>query len=293
MGNPVNFDNLIYPYLTYTRYYKNKTTGFYDYDSTHSKIIETQPCNNATGNVTEFIQDYNISQWFCPDWLTNYNNSFGGAWDDDYVFYYSLSIDYCPGNNGYSKQGNCTDIDTLSESLLKQGFYISILYPRYTLDPNNIENPLQIKFVNYYYMLNLALQKTDRVYYKFAHMKDDKGWIFSDIIDRDIITFSRMTSDFKLFDTKYYELEGNSATFYAMVMYFDRDYDLVFRSYMKFQNLCADVGGCLKIVMTLFGIIAYFHNINSRKNLMYYELFDMSANGLSNSDMYSKKKSHK
>lgn len=258
----------------------NSTTQNWDLES--SKIVENKRCDNFTGNVTEFYEFQNISNWYCPDWLIN-EDELGGFWDDNFVYYYEFKIGYCPEAKPYSNDLKCTKVEDLQKILLSDNPYlISILYPKYTFDPTNFENPLQIKFINYYYYLSLELHKTDRIYFKLVTINDDQGWLFTDVKKESRISINRFTSDFSYADIKGYYEEGTSSSLYNLNIYYERDYDQISRSYVKFQNLCADVGGTLKIILTFFGLAAYFYNINIRKNLMLDELFELSNLSLLN-----------
>ncbi len=210
-----NFSNLIYPTLYEYRFYLNKTTGNYDQDK--QSIVPMEKCNMETANIKEFYENYNISEWYCPNWLSSDEYLFGGLWDDDFVFYYELKIGYCPNAESYSAEKNCTSSNDLNKILLSDNpYYISILYPRYTMDSNQFNNPINIAFQNYYYLLSVELHKTDRIFVKKAELYDDKGRIFTDIVKYSITTFSRFASDFSFHSMNNYYKEGIPSSFYNL-----------------------------------------------------------------------------
>ena len=71
-----------------------------------------------------------------------------------------------------------------------------------------------------------------------------------------------------------YGIPGQDATFYALNIYFRKQYTLINRSYMKIQELLAIVGGFSEIILFAGLFFSKFFNIHLRDEFLYNELFE-------------------
>ncbi len=112
------------------------------------------------------------------------------------------------------------------------------------------------------------------LFFKSAVLLDDLGWIVKDIKESSLHAGSRMESDFYLFNMANYGKAGLSSVFYQMSFYMEKNYDQIQRSYMKFQELSALVGGFMKIIMFGGQIITMILTYFDRDELIYNDLFE-------------------
>jgi hypothetical protein len=89
---------------------------------------------------------------------------------------------------------------------------------------------------------------------------------------------SYQQSDFNLFDLNSYNVTGTRSRFYSFFVYFDKNYQKFNRTYMKFQNLTAFIGGFMKILFIATEMINYLFNIHLRNEFLLNKLFDFSIN---------------
>jgi len=113
---------------------------------------------------------------------------------------------------------------------------------------------------------------------KEAILQDDKGWVFGDVQPTSTLTFDSRTfeNDFKS-DQDYID-NITSSRLYTFAIYIKKNQDLYYRSYMKIQDLLAQVGGVLKFIMFAFGLLCNYYNKIIREKLLINELFDWEEN---------------
>ena len=80
--NIVNFENMLYPIITYYSFDLN-STGTYLLEQ---KQLEVVKCNSANAKVPEFVSNYQLADYYCFDWSKE-NLTLGGYWDGSYVNY--------------------------------------------------------------------------------------------------------------------------------------------------------------------------------------------------------------
>jgi hypothetical protein len=265
----VNFENIIYPRLTYYQFKKN---------STEMKEIDINvtKCSKENAKIPEFSKKFNIEEWYCFDWNQYKNLTFGGYWDASFVNYFQLVLHTCPGGAAFSQNINCTDFDVLKNFMQGETLiYVDFLYPEYYFVPNDLENPLKIYYKNYYYGLVPNILKKDRLFFRKAFLDDDQGWIFNDPVTKSLYGSSSRDYDISFLDPSDYGKPGRSSIIYYMVYYMEKNYDSIQRSYMKFQDLSAVVGGFIKIVMLFAGLFSYIFNNKLRDELIYNEFFEL------------------
>lgn len=144
----------------------------------------------------------------------------------------------------------------------------------YYFSPEDIENPLKITFSDYFYAFNLNIVKTDRIYFKHVDLEEDQGWILEDIEVKNAFAKTDIKSDFSYFDEKDFGKSGGRSMFYTMNFYCQRNYDRIKRSYMKFQEFAAIIGGFMKIVLVFGGILSFLTTNIIRDHKLYNELFE-------------------
>ena len=89
-----------------------------------------------------------------------------------------------------------------------------------------------------------------------------------DIKENNIISFNTIDSD-------YYFLEKNNETLnlYESIFYMKNDILQINRSYMKIQDLGAEIGGLMKFIMVFSSLIVNPYNLYSRNEHLFNELF--------------------
>jgi hypothetical protein len=187
--------------------------------------------------------------------------------------YFELKIHFCTDGQNFSPQSNCTDINIVKDSF-NQLIFFDILFPEYYFVPEDLDNPLRISYKNYFYALSLNIQKTDRLFFKEVFLYDDQGWIVTDPQESIMYGAADLKSDFNYFDSSQYGVDGNPSAFYSMNFYTQKNYDKIYRSYMKFQDFAAVIGGFMKIVLVAGGLFSFLFNDIIRDEIIYIMLFE-------------------
>lgn len=268
---PINFENIIYPVITYYKYETN-SSGQYP---TYNRKVDIVKCNETFARVPEFTGNFPLENYYCMDWSQD-NYTFGGNWDGHYFNSFDITFYFCKDGQNFSPESKCTDINIVKE-LINQYIYFDILYPEYYFVPEDLDNPLRIFYKTYYYPLSLNIQKIDRLYFKEVFLKDDQGWIVTDYKQSKKYGAADIKSEYNIFESSQYGVEGNTSIFYSIEFVTQKNYDKIFRSYMKFQDFAAVIGGFIKIVLFAGGLFSYFFNNLIRDEIIYNLLFDYQS----------------
>jgi hypothetical protein len=272
-GLPVNFEGIMYPMITYYYYSKNGGT---ELKNRKKELFPFSKCDNKNADSADFRKNVKqLDSWFCFDFPSG-EYYLGGAWDSDELNYFELTINYCDKEAKYKQGAKCRDKEVLQDELYKKELYFSLLYPTYYFKPNNVTAPLSLDYKNYFYKLNLVMQKTDRFFFKEATVEDDQGWLLATPANKTLIGFSKQISDFNLFDLTQYSNEGTGTAFYTLVVYYDKNYEFYQRTYMKIQDLAAIMGGLVKMVLVFADLLSGFFNLHWRNEYLLNQLFDFS-----------------
>jgi hypothetical protein len=265
---PVNFENIFYPVITYYRYTMNSTGPIPIYN----KIIDVVKCNETYAKVSEFTEKFPVKDYYCMDWSKD-NYTFGGHWDGHYLHYFELKFHFCKDGENFSQIAKCTNLKTVKDYFNKL-IYFDIMYPEYYFVPDDLEKPLRISYKDYYYALNINIQKTDRLFFKEVILSDDQGWIITDPNEKIMYGAADQKSDFSFYDSSQYGVDGTPSSFYSINFYMQKNYDKIFRSYMKFQDFAAIIGGFMKIVLVIGGLFSFLFNDIIRDEIIYNLLFE-------------------
>jgi hypothetical protein len=267
----VNYSNILYPTLVFYVYQYNKTINNYDF--IESKILPNKPCTRDSVQNDEYFDNYGLDNYYCLDWSDS-GYPLGGFWDSgDMVYYLEQNIHTCP--DGDRKSPNCTDQKTLKKFLGSDNkIYYDIYYPKVFFSPANFTNPIQTTIFNYYQMLSANLYKKNRYYFSENELESDKGWIFADFDKMSLIAYDSLTQDVDYKSDQDMINPDISSSLYATTIYLSKNHDKYILTYMKVQDLAAQVGGFIKILMVFCYIINYNINMFNRDLDVINRLFD-------------------
>jgi len=249
-------DSLFSMEAIYFQYKKNENEVW---EPNKVKYLNYRLCQeeNSTKEKEEFY-NFSLSSWFCLDFE---NINLGGNWDGDFVNGIIINTKQCQ----YSKNNSCLRDEDLkksykNEKLLGSNFYFSFMYMEALPQMNNYENPIKLHLINKYDALSLKATKINEVFFKKVNIKDDKGWFFSNLDEQNFISSDNLRSDFSFKD------EFNQDLLYSCFFYFGKKVDEYTRSYMKIQEVIANMGGFSKIFYAFLNYLylifgKYFKNI--------------------------------
>ena len=190
-------------------------------------------CDEITIEDKNFSKNKNLTQYYCIDLLNN--TEFGGSWNSDSVSYFILTFSNFPENPNNK--------DEINDFITNDYIYVSMFYQEYYFVPSDQTDPLKLRYNNYFFQTTPYSGKTDRFYFRSFYLEDDIGWIFKSKINYEKYGLDHISSD-------YFTIHSNDTTidYYQMVLYYQSDYEKIYRSYMKIQELAAQVGGFMKMI---------------------------------------------
>ena len=168
----------------------------------------------------------------------------------------------CPNCN---RTSNCTDISSLKQFKGKEDkIYYNYNYPKLYFSPTNYNQPLQIEYINSYELMSANIIKTKQFFFTNAEISSNKGWIFDSITNSSLITFDNADSQLDYNSDDDLSNINKSSAIFITDIYLMKNYNKYSVSYMKVQDLAAQVGGFMKIMMVFFSIINFYHYKISR-----------------------------
>jgi hypothetical protein len=244
-----------YLYASVTNFFTNGTNKQY------SRNLEIANCAELNITNESFNRYYNASNFNCLD-LRNTVLPFGGNPDDD-DFYSTWRIQILP------RQGQ-TNMNQLLETIGSNAI-IQILYPDFYYSSSS-EVPLGSDYVLRDQRINIGLRKKDRFYIQNITCIDDQGWLFKDPKPSHQLSVGDMKNEYDYFTMDYFITD--KIPFYECIFYLDRTSMTYSRSFMKVQDLAAQVTGVINFIILVFKILTFNYNIYNRNQYLFNEIFE-------------------
>lgn len=217
---------------------------FRDYRVLPKKELYMIECSKMIGIDKNYFRKYELGDFYCIP--INFEK-FGGRPTDEESNYLSLTINPC-----WNRTTTC---NPYIANLMALGFspiFIDLYYPELFYDPNNYDNPINVKhsLVTDKYLLNSTINR--EIYLKTTKMNDDKGWIFKDIESKNY------TSIGKSVVTKSVKAYSHDPIYYLDI-HPSVGFEEYTRMYQKIQDVIAVVGGFIKIVQIAIGSLIFYY----------------------------------
>jgi hypothetical protein len=154
--------------------------------------------------------------------------------------------------------------------------YYSAKYPEFYFDPQDVENPLKYQYASFINQLSPNVIKKDRLYFKKVELEDNQDIVLNDFTYKDQLAIGLLDKDssFK-FDNDYLDL-SLSSELYTNTVYYDKNGVKFIRTYMKLQDLLANIGGFMQLIVTFGKIITSQFNSYQRNTTLINHIFDFS-----------------
>jgi len=234
--------------------------------------------------------NFNISldNWYCVNFD---NRTLGGNWDGNFLYSFDISTRLCTSKSNNNTQANNlqnlngkssasakdSGFECLDPSELRKKFkndiyggpnlYFSYLFMESSPVMDNFEKPIQSYLVNNYEYLNMKLFKSSVQIFKTASIDNDKGWLFEEVENANYFSNDYIMKDFSPKD------KDDDNLLYSHTVYFGKKRDLYTRSYLKVQELFANVGGFAKLLLMIINFSGFFLQ-DIAKNLLVLERFE-------------------
>ena len=209
---------------------------------------------------------------FCIEWK---NKSFGGYWDNEFLYYFSLRIFYCNNSEYYTNDINnkCSSVEELNE-LFSDKVLFSVYYSTVQFRVDDLKSPLSRQHTNYFTFLSHNFRKNDKLFLNEQIVNDDQGWLVSS--DKNISTWggNEIKSDYEYYDNDKITTQGFSSMIYSFNIYMTSTKNYYTRKYMKVPDILSMIGGLITFI-NIFGKNIYIPiNLTMKKLKIINQLFD-------------------
>jgi len=224
--------------------------------------IEFENCSKyyehfEQNGVGEDFNKNNLQLGIC---FNNKNRIIGGNFYSDYFSNILYTIDKCQNKtNGKIK---CKSKEEIADKL-KGGFF-QFYYIEKNIDTNNYTNPFSSYFKSFFVLLDPNSKKFMDIYIKVVNVTSDVGLIFEE----------KETKMDIVFDYFREQTDSASGTDQVISFYINSSNNVSFysRTYLKFQDVAASLGGILKALLFLASILTPF--------LTEYKMYEYMINTL-------------
>ena len=208
---------------------------------------------------------------YCIEWE---NKTFGGFWDNEFLYYFEIRLFYCKNSENYSLNNSiCPTIQELNDYFSKQ-IYFSVYYTTINFRVNDLKKPFFRTHSNYFTYLSHNFRKTDRVFLSEQLLNDDQGWIISQHKNISYWGFESFSSDYKYYDNNIINVEGFSTMFYSINIYMNSNKHYYTRKYMKIADVFSMIGGLLTFFNLIGKVINRPINLSIKKLEFIQRFFD-------------------
>ena len=143
-GFNMNISKYIYPMIYYYSAIPN-SNGEYLKDN-KEEYITYRKCKESDFEGNENLLSL-YGELYCIDWS---NRTFGGYWDNDFIYYYAIRLFYCENGQNYTiNNTKCTSFEDLNDFFSKNLVLFSIYYTSINFRVNNINHPFHRKYKSY------------------------------------------------------------------------------------------------------------------------------------------------
>ena len=277
----INFTNLIYPIAFYYKCIFNETKNHLDVSYS---IINYRLCNETSMAMYKdlYILDIDLDKVYCFDMD---DLLMGGNGDLDYIYYVQFDLYSCKNGIDYDENNpNCSTYEKIIEAAGENNsFSIDLFYPVVHYQPMVKNNPLFIRYNNYYYHLSRYSNKIDRLYLQKYILKDDEGLISKNEKITTHWGYSSFSGDtYSTGDKRDLMNEGSSSRLYSFNIFINYDVVNYNRSYKKLFIIIANG---LPNVNAVFMILKIFAKIiglaygNDKLTQLFFENLQEKSNG--------------
>ena len=272
-GQTINHTDKLYPIIYY--YHGTRNNSLKKLEISY-EFINYKLCNETSmGDYSNlYTIDININNLYCIDME---DLDIGGSWDADFLNLITFDLYTCKNGIDYNDNNiNCTTYAMLEEMAGKNdSFEFEIYYPAVQYQPIDKNNPIFIRYYNYFYHLSKYSNKIDRLYLQQYILKDDLGWfgknekIYSNWGCESLNGDSYATGNKKDLMN-----EGSSSRLYSFNIYLKSEVVYFNRSYKKIYIIIAEGLPIVNVIFIIFGIVARVFKISSGNKKLTELLFE-------------------
>ena len=181
--------------------------------------------------------------------------------------------------NGIDYDKNNTDCTTYEEIIKAAGendsFEFEMYYPVVQYQPMNKENPIFVRYNNYFYHISRYSNKIDRIYLQQYILDDDIGFLTKNERMFSFWGSASLNGDsYTTGNERDLMNEGSTSRLYSFNIYLKSDVIYYNRKYKKISLICAEGMPVINAVFAIFQIIANAIKIASGNKTLTELLFE-------------------
>ena len=273
----INHKGILYPLIYYYRGKRNSSLN--NFDITY-EFINYKLCNETSmSNNTNFYKiDIRLDQLYCIDME---DIDIGGNWDTNFLDFVTFDIYTCKNGIDYDdKNGNCTTYEKiLKASGENDCFEFEMYYPVVQYQPLDKDNPIFVRYINYFYHFSRFSNKIDRIYLQQYILDDDIGFLFKNERTFSYWGSASLSGDsYSTGDIRDLMNEGSTSRLYSFNIYLKFDVIYYTRNYKKVTLILAEGMPIINAVFEIFQILAEVIKIASGNKRLIELLFENLKN---------------
>ena len=260
-GAPFNATGHLNLSLTYT-----KAKG--------SKVDETtllgMSCNNY--NTTNLQLTYNLTKLAGITCFNLTNLDLGGYFGNTWVNYLSLTVSNCINSSNVK---NCLErnnsVTFMNQNPVTVNLYTNNIYTNFS----DVDYPLKLGLQNINSRLDTGMGNKIRIFYKDGTSSLDKALLTSLPINNTLLGYDTAIFSTSLINKENYEKPDFS--FIKYEFFYGLNSRRIEVTYIKLQEVFANIGGILNLINIFFGTIARFLNEHNKTLSIINQIFDFNA----------------
>jgi hypothetical protein len=242
--------------------------------------ITTVKCDKSIVANSTLFDHKKLGSFYCinltnPD-PTQTGLNLGGYFDGDFVNYLYTFVSFCQFYNYTTGGGeNCTNTTELQNYFIEGGreSYIALFVQKTFLVEEELNTPLRRDYSNLFQKIGLKQRKKQNLLFQELHLSDDQGIILPTDQEFSSFTIFKDSVDYEEVGNNYQKNFFESSIF-EIGIYFIKDQAFYKRTFMKIQDLTAQVGGFVNGVVVIFYFSINFFTEVQIKRILINNMFE-------------------
>jgi hypothetical protein len=268
-------------YFTFSASYINFSKINYTQEFTIiKKEIPMRHCKQSDFSddfgIQNTFMNNNLTNGFCMDYMID---TIGGCWGNLWNYYTNITIEPCV--NKTSNLNSCASLEEIRYFIVHKQIQVSIYYEDMILTATNNEKPLTKYMKNEHHRIQSNTVKTNEYFLQDVVITTDNGWT---VPSKNILTTQVLTNRFYDFYNNNIQSMNSSerdtnkidAAVSFNIFASQNKYE-IFRSYLKVQDILAQLGGVLKVVFILIEALLYLVYTHKHEEVLIKKLYAIKS----------------
>ena len=238
-----------FPYISYIEMGSSHDDPYFN-----EYIVAPKPCVEVL-TAEQITKSYFFNQSLCFD-LSGLKKKLGkevtffGNFDSNHNTFFYLEFSNCKYNMEKSEFEHCLSLEEILKRSNKNMFF-SLIFPKIDVEINNFDNPITKGYSDVTYSVSAFSKIYERIVFTNLVLEDDLGWINENIERNENITYKSNRTNFGVNLPEKF-VNDNRVVFYQFDVLFSLSEMNYKRIYVKIQEVAANLGGILRVIMFFF-----------------------------------------